>query len=358
MIEHKSRRFITEAIEVEKILVYYEVRAKAKGKILIESEEYNRERKKLIQLICEMNKVANVEGKGRDDFSLNILTVAEAVIRKVSVNNSKSIRNIAEGVKTTFNKFRKMLEKYSENIETVDPQLKNNPELVENLFNLETAWDKAKEFLLSQENYSRLIFFSQLIEIICEKYKELTELIETRDPSIFVSVPGLLILKSLENEDQGICSEYNPAMTTPGKDCHKLYLEVKNEYDILKSRLDIHKHSSAGSSSDEGSRPSSRVGSSTKLENLSISTTSLPSVTTKKRVMDMVFLYNFLERLILFEENTEDIIREMQVTNEFYEKHLFSKFIGKIKTLSMNLQREKPTEWNSFFDMSMTTITS
>lgn len=297
-----------------------------------------------------MNKVANYEGKGRDDFTLKILTTAEGVIRKVSVNNSKSIRNIAEGVKTTFSKFRKLIEKYGENIETVDPQLKNNPDLVECLFALETAWDKGKEFLLDQANYERLIFFSQLIEIICEKYKELTELIESRDPSIFVSVPGLLILKSLENEDQGICFNYNPNLSSQGKECNRLFNELKNEYEKLKSRLEDSNYP------DVKSNPLSRSNSSNKIFSLSSSLT-LPSISNGKPKLDMVFLYNFLERLILFEENTQEIITDMKAA-AFYDKDLTNKFLGKIKTLSMNLQREKPTEWNSFFDMAMTTISS
>jgi len=37
-----------------------------------------------------------------------------------------------------------LLRKYDENIEIVDPQLKNNPELVECLWNWETAWEKGK----------------------------------------------------------------------------------------------------------------------------------------------------------------------------------------------------------------------
>ena len=301
-----------------------------------------------------MNKVANIEGKGRDDFTLKILTTAEGVIRKVSVNNSKSIRNLADGVKTTFQKFRKLLEKYSENIETVDPQLKNNPELVDCLFNLETAWDKGKEFLLDQDNYSKLIFFSQLIEIICEKYKELTELIESRDPSIFVSIPGLLILKSLENEDEGICFSYNVNINKSGSECNRLYSELKVEYHKLISKLD----DKDKNYSDVKSNSVSRMNSSNKIISLSSSMT-LPNLQNDgKPRLDMVFLYNFLERLILFEENANSIISDMKVSNEFYDKDSINKFLGKIKTLSMNLQREKPSEWNSFFDMAMTTISS
>jgi hypothetical protein len=53
-----------------------------------------------------------------------------------------------------------------ENIEIVDPQLKNNPELVESIAAFEKTWERGKEFLLDKTKYYQLLFFSQMIEII------------------------------------------------------------------------------------------------------------------------------------------------------------------------------------------------
>ena len=328
----------------------------------------------MVFLICEMNKVANIEGKGRDDLTIDILLKAEAVIRKVSVNCSKSIRNLAEGVKTSFLKFRKMLSIYGENIESVDPQLKNNSELVENLLNLEQCWEKGKEFLLNDNNFDRLMFFSQLIEILCEKYKDLSELIDTRDPSIFVSIPGLLILMCLEDDDHGICKEYNPNMFTMNKDCCKIYSELKIDYDELKAKLDKKylnpEYRSQANSRIQSSRQilniisnntKSNLNSNDLDLNLSVSISSIKQDESKYMnqdvKFDLFFLYNFLEQMILFEENFDkDYIEVVPGYKKFYDKQLMNKFMGKIKTLSMNLQREKPSEWNSFFDMAMSTI--
>jgi hypothetical protein len=41
------------------------------------------------------------------------------------------------------------MRKYDENIEVVDPQLKNNPELVEVLSELEKSWTLGMEHLLN-----------------------------------------------------------------------------------------------------------------------------------------------------------------------------------------------------------------
>ena len=136
------------AVQIEKDLTTFEVRARSKGKLLLDSEEYNTMRYKLVMLINEVNKVANTEGKGRDDLTLEILTEAEGVMRRISSNQCKSIRFLAEKIKQTFLNFRVLLRKYDETIEIVDPHLKNNPDLVESLFQFESTWEKGK-FLIN-----------------------------------------------------------------------------------------------------------------------------------------------------------------------------------------------------------------
>jgi hypothetical protein len=73
LIESDARRFITDAIEIEKDITSSEVRERAKGKIMVECPEYNKNRSKLIGFINKINAVANPEGKGRDDLQAEIL---------------------------------------------------------------------------------------------------------------------------------------------------------------------------------------------------------------------------------------------------------------------------------------------
>ncbi len=84
LIEQDARRFITEAIEVEKEITCSEVRERAKGKIMVETPDYNKNRQKLIGYINKINAVANPEGKGRDDLQADILFQAEGLCRRVS----------------------------------------------------------------------------------------------------------------------------------------------------------------------------------------------------------------------------------------------------------------------------------
>lgn len=73
LIESDARRFVTDAIEIDKEITSAEVRERAKGKIMMDCPDYNKNRSKLIAIINKINAVANPEGKGRDDLQAEIL---------------------------------------------------------------------------------------------------------------------------------------------------------------------------------------------------------------------------------------------------------------------------------------------
>ena len=51
-----------------------------------------------------------------------------------------------------------------------------------------------------------------MIEATGEKHKAFAEQLDNREAEIFVIIPSLLILKSLEGDDKDICSFFNPDM--------------------------------------------------------------------------------------------------------------------------------------------------
>ena len=65
--------------------------------------------------------MANSEGKGRDDLSIDILVSAESAIRKVTNIQSSAVRKLAEAIKKSFNNLRSLMKGYKDNIEAVDP---------------------------------------------------------------------------------------------------------------------------------------------------------------------------------------------------------------------------------------------
>ena len=212
LIEADARRFITEAIETEKDLSIVEQREKSRGRIVIDSQEYVQKRTKLISILGKINSVANPEGMGRDDLSNDVLLAAEGIFRRVSPHQSKAVRVLAEKIKKAFSDFRNLLKKYEQNIEVVDPQLKNNVELVEILVEFENTWTQGLTYFMDSKKCRQLIHFSSVIEATGEKHKAFAEQLENRDAEIFVAIPSLLILKSLEGDDKDICTFFNPDM--------------------------------------------------------------------------------------------------------------------------------------------------
>ncbi len=84
LIEADARRFISDAIEIEKELLSMEIREKAKGRIVIESPDYKKKRGELAIIMGQINSVANSEGKGRDDLKIKIFEAAEGILRRIS----------------------------------------------------------------------------------------------------------------------------------------------------------------------------------------------------------------------------------------------------------------------------------
>ncbi len=106
LIEADARRFISDAIEIEKELKSMEIREKAKGRIVIDSPEYNKKRGELAIIMGQINSVANSEGKGRDDLKIQIVESAEGILRRISPDQSMAVRKLAEEIRTSFAKFR------------------------------------------------------------------------------------------------------------------------------------------------------------------------------------------------------------------------------------------------------------
>lgn len=86
LIEADARRFVTDAIEIEKEMTEIEKQENRRGTMFMDSAKYNEVRKKLIKMIGKINSVSNFnsEGHGRDDFKLDMLVTAEKLVRRIS----------------------------------------------------------------------------------------------------------------------------------------------------------------------------------------------------------------------------------------------------------------------------------
>eukprot|EP00826_Nyctotherus_ovalis_P041566 TRINITY_DN4208_c0_g2_i12.p2 TRINITY_DN4208_c0_g2~~TRINITY_DN4208_c0_g2_i12.p2 ORF type:complete len:293 (-),score=87.48 TRINITY_DN4208_c0_g2_i12:101-979(-) len=209
LIEKDARRYVVQAIKCDRELKSLETNERLKGRVVLRTPQYDILRKELVETCSQINAVANVQGKGRDDLTIEILLAAEDTLHKVTGHKSKAIRKLAEQIKLTFCSLRHLFRRYSENIEAVDPQLRNNLELSEALLAFERAWERGKEFLLSADTKATLLSMSGLIEGLMEKHKETVEKIEAMDADIFITVPCLAILKAIDGNGKGtsLCRE-------------------------------------------------------------------------------------------------------------------------------------------------------
>ena len=295
VIEADARRFITKAISIEKEILALE--DQHHGRVPFDCDAYQDLRKRLVVLIGKINSVANTEGKGRDDLTLDVLLTAEGLQRRLPVN--RAIRALATLIRSAFTGIRQLLRKYNENIEVVDPQLKNNPELVKALGEFETNWEKGKVFFLNSKRCNQIVFFSQEMEKLSEKYSCFKEQVECRDAELFLSVPALLILLKLEGKDKDICRHFCPLIDHEHDKVSLLYRKLKRAYNFGKL---------ACSSPEE--------------------------------------YYQMFEKAILGIGQDRQSCMLNQFDNFDYSYH-------KIKSLAIELQRHKPLQWNQFLDVAL-----
>ena len=191
----------------------------------------------LIEKINDINPVTNVQGKGRNDFKIEVLQRCEELLHQKG--QSAAVRKLADQVKGTLQLFRTLISKYGENIEVVDPMLRNNQELADVMGDLEKAWALAKSQIVDQDKYQQLLNLSISIEAAATKYKAFSEMIETCDSDIFIAIPGLAVLKTLTHaqEDESICRRFLPSMFQEGEEACKKYSELKSSYLKLKTRV-------------------------------------------------------------------------------------------------------------------------
>lgn len=188
VIESDARRLIVSAITQYQLISSLE--GKLKGK-----KDLRQARSSLIGLFCKINSVANTQGKGRDDFTLSILTKAEELIHQPPI--TQAVTRISQWIMESFQGLCHLLKQYSSNIEIVDPQLKNNPDLVQALCNFEVAWGLGKEFLVDHRSLGRLQAVSMLIEETAASAKQFSELVECRASDVFMIIPSLVVFKAV-----------------------------------------------------------------------------------------------------------------------------------------------------------------
>lgn len=158
----------------------------------------------MIQKLAQINAVTNVSGSGRDDLTdLRILHAAEDIPRRLLVGQCQSIQVLADKIRQSYGCFRMLVRKYGQVLESVDPQLRNNPELLELCEVYEGSWLAGKDQLLDVERREELISFCLFIQAVSDEHPDFKEQVECCDAEIFVTIPSLLVLRALAPDESG-----------------------------------------------------------------------------------------------------------------------------------------------------------
>lgn len=343
VIEADSRRYVKDAIDAEKDLTLLEScnYDRHKSPVKDRQTKLKQARCKLIQCISKINSVANTNGKGRDDLTYEILEIADKRRLELStlnlstklINSKSSFHRLHENMKSTLANLRILLAKYSENIEVVDPQLKNNTELVEWISDFENVWSKGKLFLIDDNRFKCFIILSQYIEYLTNEYEDFKALIEWRDYELFMVIPTWVIQSVVfeiikENMDK------NNKFSTEDKPVIK---RATNFVNILHTFWP---------------------------ELVSISETDSSQFELKGSMIKLVVnIYEIISNFQSLKDYTVNGVQKMieintikgnlENLNSVYQ-NLNSKdmeTLCQLKWLSVDLQRSKPSEWNELLDI-------
>ena len=301
-IEVDARKIIIKGINLDKLLQALELSEKAKGHILVSNAEYHEYRSKLVKLFSKLNTVANAEGKGRDGFTIEILIKAEEIMRTISSSQSKAMRRLAERIRKSFQNMRELIRNYNENIEVVDPQLKNNADLSSTLLEFEVSWESGLNYFLNPKLFIQIMNFSQVIEGTCEKHKKFNERVEERSEEIFTEIPALLILHSLESENHELCSNFYHSIMISGSVSNTKYDHLKETYRTGTMLCESH-----------------------------------------------FAFYNIVEKIILelpLSDDEDKLFKTKSVIRDYTESMAM-----RIKLLSLEMSRVSPVDWNNFIEI-------
>ena len=208
-------------------------------------------------------------------------------------------------------------------------------------------------------------------------------MIEYRESEIFMMIPMIMILKSCEGDDKGICEIFLPGIKESGCAIGMIYNEVtevlfkNNQIFTMRQEREAKDRPTSLSKSIKFSRKTPNASPERRAEdhsrhygvsspvpvfskyktilgNKSEYTTCLKPVRVevdkeKKPVRRLNYMfYNLLEKLIL----KIDLSEKEKLAHQENKTSLDS-CILKIKTLSIELERRIPVEWNTFLDVAL-----
>eukprot|EP00916_Digyalum_oweni_P023101 GHVL01038388.1.p1 GENE.GHVL01038388.1~~GHVL01038388.1.p1 ORF type:complete len:571 (+),score=143.75 GHVL01038388.1:24-1736(+) len=192
-IERRARRFVIEAIEIDREMRTLEAQMKTN------TTRYIHLVNMFFDQISILNGVANFQRK-RKDFPVEILDIGQNIIEE-SKKNKMLLLGVAEEVVHEYSNIRDYMKRASLVPEKIDPHLCNNTDMVECLVCMEDAWEKGNKYLKNGPYMESVIEFVTYLTNIFTSSKnsfdlirltELKESIQDHHPSALLIIPRLV----------------------------------------------------------------------------------------------------------------------------------------------------------------------
>lgn len=237
-IHRQACRPLIEAIEVEKALsesdgsqcstINLTRKVTSNGS---QRTRFDVQRSRLMEKICELNRLANVEGKGRSDMDLTCVLEAEKMAAKpmctrwstnpkseggacsnadgqLNGQGHQSVRccgglcappvllRISRTLVRAWERLRRVLRRYGRCLYQLNSHLANNPDLVRALELFESAWEAGSRYLV--QSGPRRVALSTFEVIISIKDQNFQSALASLDPGFLVAtLPRYLLLNDM-----------------------------------------------------------------------------------------------------------------------------------------------------------------
>lgn len=232
-IHRQACRPLIEAIEVEKTLsesdgsqcstINLARKVTSNGS---QRTRFDVQRSRLMEKICELNRLANIEGKGRSDMDLTCVLEAEKMAAKPmctrwSTNpkgeggacskidgQNQSVRccggmcappvllRISKTLIRAWERLRRVLRRYGRCLYQLNSHLANNPDLVRALELFESAWEAGNRYLV--QSGPRRVALSTFEVIMGIKDQHFQSALASLDPGFLVAtLPRYLLLNDM-----------------------------------------------------------------------------------------------------------------------------------------------------------------
>lgn len=211
-IHKQACRPLLEAIEVEKALTDFEQRGvmpvpknpgRGAQKVRMEVQ-----RSRLMEKICELNRLANLDGKGRSDMDLTCVLEAERLTVRPfladpdgrtgkSASASALLYKVAQNLLRCFGRLRRVLRRYGRCLYQLNSHLANNADLVRALEIFEAAWETANRYLVQPGPRRLALHTYEVLSSIADP--EFQEALICLDPGFLVAtLPRALLFLEMQ----------------------------------------------------------------------------------------------------------------------------------------------------------------